>query len=75
MKGAAIWNSFRTDDRLGGSAKVISYPAGSGDEIHAYFAGPAIEEPVPAVVAGHHMPGWDKFYGSPQSGSPARCAE
>ncbi len=57
-----MWNSFRTDDRLGVSAKVISYPAGSGDEIHAYFATPATEEPVPAVVAVHHMPGWDEFY-------------
>jgi len=37
-------------------------PAGAGDEIHAYFVRPAVEEPVPGIVAVHHLPGWDEFY-------------
>ena len=30
-----MWNSFRTDDRTGLTAEVITYPGGGGDEIHA----------------------------------------
>ena len=41
---------------------MIAYPGGNGDEIHAYVARPAGDEPVPGVVAVHHMPGWDEFY-------------
>ena len=59
MKGSGTRNSLRTGDRLGVPAKVISYSAGSGDEIHAYFARLALEEPVSAVVAVHHVPGFD----------------
>ena len=33
-----MWNSFRTDARLGIKAEVITYAGGYGDEIHAYFA-------------------------------------
>ena len=58
----AMWNSFRTDDRDGITAEVITYPGGSGDEIHAYVARPAGDEPRPGIVAVHHMPGWDEFY-------------
>jgi carboxymethylenebutenolidase len=57
-----MWNSFSTDARLGIAAEVITYPGGNGDEIHAYFARPAGEEPAPGIVAVHHMPGWDEFY-------------
>ncbi len=57
-----MWNSFSTDDRLGVTAEVITYPGGGGDEIHAYFARPTTAGPVPGIVAVHHMPGWDEFY-------------
>ena len=36
-----MWNSFRTDARLGITAEVIAYSGGNGDEIHAYVARPA----------------------------------
>jgi carboxymethylenebutenolidase len=57
-----MWNSFNTDDRAGITAEVIAYPGGGGDEINAYVARPATDDPVPGVVAVHHMPGWDEFY-------------
>jgi carboxymethylenebutenolidase len=57
-----MWNSFRTDARSGITAEVITYPGGNGDEIHAYLARPATDEPAPGVVAVHHLPGWDEFY-------------
>ena len=57
-----MWNSFRTDDRTGLTAEVITYPAGGGDEIHAYVARPTGEGPRPGIVAVHHLPGWDEFY-------------
>jgi carboxymethylenebutenolidase len=57
-----MWNSFSTDARLGITAEVIAYAGGNGDEIHAYVARPATPDPVPGVVAVHHMPGWDEFY-------------
>jgi carboxymethylenebutenolidase len=57
-----MWNSFQTDARTGITAEVIAYPGGNGDEIHAYVARPAGDEPVGGVVAVHHMPGWDEFY-------------
>jgi carboxymethylenebutenolidase len=56
------WNSFRTDDRGGITAEAIAYPGGNGDEITAYVARPVTDDPVPGVVAVHHMPGWDEFY-------------
>ena len=61
-EGMAMWNSFRTDARLGITAEVIAYSGGNGDEIHAYVARPAGDDPVPGIVAVHHMPGWDEFY-------------
>ena len=57
-----MWNSFRTDARTGLTAEVISFPGGGGDEIHAWVARPAGDEPVPGIVAVHHLPGWDEFY-------------
>ena len=57
-----MWNSFRTDARDGLTAEVITYPGGHGDEIHAYVVRPAGDEPVPGIVAVHHLPGWDEFY-------------
>jgi carboxymethylenebutenolidase len=57
-----MWNSFRTDTRGGITAEVITYPGGNGDEIHAYVARPTADEPVPGIVAVHHLPGWDEFY-------------
>src|ERR1700691_3853924 len=60
--GPVMWNSFRTDARDGLTAEVITYPAGGGDEIHAYVARPTGDEPRPGIVAVHHLPGWDEFY-------------
>jgi carboxymethylenebutenolidase len=57
-----MWNSFRTDDRQGITAEVITYPGGNGDEIHAWVARPAGDAPAPGIVAVHHLPGWDEFY-------------
>jgi carboxymethylenebutenolidase len=57
-----MWNSFRTDDPDGLTAGVIIYPGGGGDEIHAYVARPAGDEPRPGIVVAHHLPGWDEFH-------------
>ena len=57
-----MWNSFRTDARSATTAGVITYAGGKGDEIHAYVSRPAGDDPVPGVVAVHHLPGWDEFY-------------
>jgi carboxymethylenebutenolidase len=57
-----MWNSFRTDALTGLTAVVITYPAGLGDEIHAWVARPTGDAPAPGIVAVHHMPGWDEFY-------------
>jgi carboxymethylenebutenolidase len=56
------WNSFSTDSNNGITTEVITYPAGSGDEIHAYVASPVAAATRPGIVAVHHMPGWDEFY-------------
>jgi carboxymethylenebutenolidase len=57
-----MWNSFRTDDRTGITAEVLTYPGGNGDEIHAWVARPTGGAPAPGIVAVHHLPGWDEFY-------------
>jgi carboxymethylenebutenolidase len=57
-----MWNSFSTDARFSMTAEVITYPGGHADEIHAWVARPAGQEPAPGIVAVHHMPGWDEFY-------------
>jgi carboxymethylenebutenolidase len=56
------WNSFRTDAPDGLTAEVITYPAGGGDQIHAYVARPNTGQPHPGIVVVHHLPGWDEFY-------------
>jgi carboxymethylenebutenolidase len=55
------WNSFSTDMNNGITSEVITYPAGNGDEIHAYVARPAASGSRPGIVVMHHMPGWDEF--------------
>ena len=57
-----MWNSFRTDALDGLVAEVITYPGGGGDPIHAYVVRPAGTDPLPGIVAAHHLPGWDEFY-------------
>ena len=57
-----MWNSFQTDARDGLTAEVITYSGGRGDEVHAYVVRPSGDEPVPGIVAVHHLPGWDEFY-------------
>src|ERR1700738_1271124 len=57
-----MWNTFKTDDRLGVTAEITTYPGGHGDQIHAYVARPVAGGPVPGIVAVHHLPGWDEFY-------------
>jgi carboxymethylenebutenolidase len=57
-----MWNSFRTDARLSMTSGITTYPAGGGDEVHAYVVRPQTDVPVPGIVAVAHMPGWDEFY-------------
>ena len=57
-----MWNSFSTDQNVSVRARVITYPGGGGDQIHAYLARPDTDEALPGIVAVHHMPGWDEFY-------------
>ncbi len=57
-----MWNSLDTGAQDGLLAEVIAIPAHNGDWIHAYWARPAGPGPHPAVVAVHHMPGWDEYY-------------
>src|ERR1700674_3146956 len=56
-----MWNSFNTDAQLSITASISTYPAGGGDELHAYVARPEADGPLPGVVLVHHMPGWDEF--------------
>ena len=57
-----MWNSFRTDAHLSMTASISTYPAGGGDEVHAYVVRPHSDDPLPGIVVVHHMPGWDEFY-------------
>jgi carboxymethylenebutenolidase len=57
-----MWNSFHTDAAGGVAAEVVTFPGGGGDDIHAWVATPLSDEPVPGIVAVHHLPGWDEFY-------------
>jgi carboxymethylenebutenolidase len=43
------------------TAGTISIAGADGDEIEAYFAGPAGAGPYGAVVLIHHMPGYDRW--------------
>jgi carboxymethylenebutenolidase len=57
-----MWNSFRTDAPEGITSEVLTYPGGNGDQIHAYVTRTTAAGPRGAIVAVHHMPGWDEFY-------------
>jgi carboxymethylenebutenolidase len=57
-----MWNSFRTDANLSMTASITTYPAGGGDQTHAYVVQPQADGPLPGIVAVHHLPGWDEFY-------------
>ena len=57
-----MWNSFKTDSRLGVTAEITTIKGGNGDDIHAYVARPVGDEKRGGIVAVHHMPGWDEFY-------------
>jgi carboxymethylenebutenolidase len=57
-----VWNTNRTDSQQAISAEVITYPAGNGDQIHAYVARPGGTGPYPGIVLVHHLPGWDELY-------------
>ena len=39
-KGAIMWNSFHTDERLAITAEITTFPGGYGHEAHAYVARP-----------------------------------
>jgi carboxymethylenebutenolidase len=57
-----VWNSFSTAGPVSVTAEITTFRGGGGDEIHAYVAHPAGDEPRPGIVAMHHMPGWDEFF-------------
>ena len=57
-----MWNSFRTDQRMGTSNEITTYSAANGDLITAYVARPAGDGPFPGLVLVHHAPGFDEFY-------------
>lgn len=54
--------SYQTDMYEGMLAETISMTGANGDSIYAYLARPLGPGPFPAVVAIHHMPGWDEWY-------------
>jgi len=56
-----MWNSFSTDGDLSITASISTYPAGGGDELHAYVARPRAAGVLPGIVVVHHLPGWDEF--------------
>jgi carboxymethylenebutenolidase len=56
-----MWNSFTTDSDLSITASITTYPAGGGDQLHAYVVRPQTGGSAPGVVLVHHMPGWDEF--------------
>jgi carboxymethylenebutenolidase len=56
-----MWNATPTDAHLSFSAEITTYPAGGGDQVHAYVARPQGDAPRPGVVVVHHMPGRDEF--------------
>src|SRR3569833_2584882 len=57
-----MWNDLTTDSHSGLLAEVISYAAGNGDMLHAYWARPMGDGPYPSIVLVHHLPGWDELY-------------
>ncbi len=56
-----MWNAFRTDEEMSLEARIITFTGGGGDPIHAYYAHPTGDGPMPALVLIHHMPGFDEF--------------
>jgi carboxymethylenebutenolidase len=56
-----MWNSFSTDAHLSMTASIVTYPAGGGEELHAYVVRPDADGPIPGIVLVHHLPGWDEF--------------
>jgi carboxymethylenebutenolidase len=56
------WNSFSTEGPLAITASITTYPAGGGDEVHAYVAQPEGDDSRGGIVLVHHLPGWDEFY-------------
>jgi carboxymethylenebutenolidase len=57
-----MWNSFSTDADVSITASITTYPAGGGDQLHAYVVRPQSDGLLPGVVLVHHLPGWDEFY-------------
>jgi carboxymethylenebutenolidase len=60
-----MWNSHSTAGPVGITTTITTYPAGGGDEIHAYVARPSGDAdggPRPGLVLTMHMPGFDEFY-------------
>ncbi|MCB9151983.1 MAG: dienelactone hydrolase family protein [Caldilineaceae bacterium] len=53
---------YETNMYEGMIAETISYQGANGDWINAYYARPLGPGPFPAMVAIHHMPGWDEWY-------------
>ncbi len=54
--------AYETNHYEGMLAETISYVGHNGDLINAYLARPLGSGPFPAIVAIHHMPGWDEWY-------------
>lgn len=53
---------YQTDMYEGMLAETVMIQGHNGDFINAYFARPLGPGPFPAMVAIHHMPGWDEWY-------------
>ena len=53
---------YETNMYEGMIAETVSYQGANGDWINAYYARPLGPGPFPAMVAIHHMPGWDEWY-------------
>ena len=53
---------YTTDQYEGMLAETITIQGNTGDTINAYYARPLGAGPFPAVVAIHHLPGWDEWY-------------
>lgn len=53
---------YETNMYEGMLAETITLAGANGETINAYFARPLGPGPFPAVVAIHHLPGWDEWY-------------
>ena len=53
---------FQTDAVPAITTELVTITGHDGDSIHAYYARPAGDGPVPGVVLVHHLPGWDELY-------------